>query len=182
MIILLYTVHVLICFFLIAVVLLQQGKGADLSVFGGGATQTAFGARGAATVLHKMTVVSFVLFIATTLVIGVVQSDQGSSDIFEDLDEEAAATATADDEATAEAGAGDEAAAEAEDDVQGALSADPDSDAAADGDVEAGDGDGAAGDGAAGDEAGDDGGTDDSSAADGGESDEPDAASGDTEG
>lgn len=94
MIVLLYTIHVLICFFLIAVVLLQQGKGADLSVFGGGATQTAFGARGAATVLHKMTVISFVLFIVTTLGIGIVQSERGASEIFEGLDDEAAATAT----------------------------------------------------------------------------------------
>ena len=47
MIYVLYTIHVLISFFLILVVLLQQGQGADLSVFGGGSTQTAFGARGA---------------------------------------------------------------------------------------------------------------------------------------
>ena len=49
----LYTIHVIICLFLIMVVLLQQGKGADLSVFGGGGTQTAFGARGAATLLAQ---------------------------------------------------------------------------------------------------------------------------------
>ena len=36
MIYLLYTLHIIICIFLILVVLLQQGKGADLSVFGGG--------------------------------------------------------------------------------------------------------------------------------------------------
>ena len=57
----------LVCVFLILVVLLQQGKGADLSVFGGGSTQTAFGARGATTLLHKLTVASFVIFILTTL-------------------------------------------------------------------------------------------------------------------
>ena len=56
MIYLLYTVHIMVCMFLILVVLLQQGKGADLSVFGGGTTQTAFGARGATTLLHKLTV------------------------------------------------------------------------------------------------------------------------------
>ncbi len=72
-----YFLHVLISLFLIMVVLLQQGKGADLSVFGGGGTMTAFGARGAATLLHKMTVGAFVGFIITTLVIGVLQG-QGS--------------------------------------------------------------------------------------------------------
>ena len=67
MIYLLEAVHVLVCIFLILVVLLQQGKGADLSVFGGGSTQTAFGARGATTLLHKLTVASFVIFIVTTV-------------------------------------------------------------------------------------------------------------------
>jgi preprotein translocase subunit SecG len=70
---LIFTVHVLVCVFLILVVLLQQGKGADLSVFGGGSTQTAFGARGATTFLHKLTVFSFIIFVLTTLGIGILQ-------------------------------------------------------------------------------------------------------------
>jgi preprotein translocase subunit SecG len=69
----LYFVHVLVSLFLILVVLLQQGRGADLSVFGGGATMTAFGARGAATLLHKLTVASFTIFILTTMSIALVQ-------------------------------------------------------------------------------------------------------------
>jgi preprotein translocase subunit SecG len=76
---LLYSVHILVCIFLILVVLLQQGKGADLSVFGGGSTQTAFGARSATTLLHKLTVASFVIFILTTVSIGVFQGRSGSS-------------------------------------------------------------------------------------------------------
>jgi preprotein translocase subunit SecG len=71
---LLEAVHVLVCVFLILVVLLQQGKGADLSVFGGGSTQTAFGARGATTLLHKLTVASFVIFILTTVSIALIKS------------------------------------------------------------------------------------------------------------
>jgi preprotein translocase subunit SecG len=70
---LLYVVHVLVCLFLILVVLLQQGKGADLSVFGGGNTQTAFGARSATTLLHKLTVASFVIFILTTVSIAILK-------------------------------------------------------------------------------------------------------------
>ena len=73
MLILLYTVHILICLFLILVVLLQQGSGADLSVFGGGATQTAFGARSATSLLHRMTVGAFIGFIITTIAIGFVK-------------------------------------------------------------------------------------------------------------
>jgi preprotein translocase subunit SecG len=76
---LLYTLHVLVCVFLILVVLLQQGKGADLSVFGGGSTQTAFGARGATTLLHKLTVASFVIFILTTISIALFKGGVGST-------------------------------------------------------------------------------------------------------
>ena len=79
MIYVLYAIHVLVCVFLILVVLLQQGKGADLSVFGGGSTQTAFGARSATTLLHKLTVGSFVVFVLTTLLIGLPQIRRGSS-------------------------------------------------------------------------------------------------------
>ncbi|MDE2921918.1 MAG: preprotein translocase subunit SecG [Acidobacteriota bacterium] len=75
----LYAVHVTVSLFLVLVVLLQQGKGADLSVFGGGASQAAFGARGAATLLHKLTVGCFVLFILTTLSIGFLQKQDTSS-------------------------------------------------------------------------------------------------------
>ena len=85
MIYLFSTIHVLNCLFLVLVVLLQQGKGADLSVFGGGGTMTAFGARGAATLLHKMTVFGFVGFIITTLIIGVLQKEGGGSSVMDDV-------------------------------------------------------------------------------------------------
>ena len=85
MIYVLYAFHVLVCLFLILVVLLQQGKGADLSVFGGGATQAAFGARGAASLLHKLTVGGFVAFIFTTVTIGFMTSTGGSSSVLSDL-------------------------------------------------------------------------------------------------
>ena len=78
MIYLLEAIHVLVCVFLILVVLLQQGKGADLSVFGGGSTQTAFGARGATTLLHKLTVASFVIFIVTTVSIALVKGQRST--------------------------------------------------------------------------------------------------------
>ena len=78
MIYLLYVIHVIVCVFLILVVLLQQGKGADLSVFGGGSTQTAFGARTATTMLHKLTVASFVIFIVTTVSIALAKGTVGT--------------------------------------------------------------------------------------------------------
>lgn len=102
---LIYTLHVLICFFLIAVVLLQQGKGADLSVFGGGGTQTAFGARGAATVLHKLSVGSFIAFIVTTLMIGVLQTQNDESGVLSGLPDAAEESAAAQNDEEEAAGA-----------------------------------------------------------------------------
>ena len=72
----LYTLHIILCLFLILVVLLQQGKGADLSVFGGGTTMTAFGARSATTLLHRLTVGGFVGFVLTTLLIAYLQGQR----------------------------------------------------------------------------------------------------------
>jgi preprotein translocase subunit SecG len=66
--------HVVACFFLIAVVLLQQGKGQDLaSAFGGGGTQTAFGPRGSANVLSRATTVLAAIFMLSSLALSVVR-------------------------------------------------------------------------------------------------------------
>jgi preprotein translocase subunit SecG len=77
----LYVLEVVVCLFLILVVLLQQGSGADLSVFGGGATQTAFGARGTTQFIHKLTVWAFVGFILLTLAIAVYKGGGSSSSV-----------------------------------------------------------------------------------------------------
>ena len=72
--------YVFICFFLILVVLVQQGKGADIAgAFGGGGTQTAFGARGATTLLHKLTTGAFIGFIVLALALTIMQARPKSS-------------------------------------------------------------------------------------------------------
>ena len=66
--------HIVACLFLIAVVLLQQGKGQDLaSAFGGGGTQTAFGPRGSATVLSRATTILAGLFMVTSLTLSLMR-------------------------------------------------------------------------------------------------------------
>lgn len=75
MIIVLVVFHVIISLFLILVVLVQQGKGADLAgAFGGGGSQTAFGARGATTLLHKLTTAFFILFVLTSISLAIMQA------------------------------------------------------------------------------------------------------------
>ena len=75
MIIVLVVLHVIISIFLILVVLVQQGKGADLAgAFGGGGSQTAFGARGATTLLHKLTTAFFILFVLTSISLAIMQA------------------------------------------------------------------------------------------------------------
>jgi preprotein translocase subunit SecG len=80
MTVLLVVLHVVISVFLILVVLVQQGRGADLAgAFGGGGSQTAFGARGATTLLHKLTTAFFVLFVITSMALAVLQARPRSS-------------------------------------------------------------------------------------------------------
>ena len=62
------TLHVIVCLFLIGVVLVQQGRSADLAgAFGGQGSQTAFGPRAAANVLTRLTTWSAVIFMVTSL-------------------------------------------------------------------------------------------------------------------
>ncbi len=61
-------VHVIVCLFLIGVVLIQQGRSADLAgAFGGQGSQTAFGPRAAANVLTRLTTWSAIIFMLTSL-------------------------------------------------------------------------------------------------------------------
>jgi preprotein translocase subunit SecG len=64
----LYTLHFVVCFILIGVVLLQRGKGADLGAsLGGGGANTIFGSRGAGNFLTRITTASAVIFMLTSL-------------------------------------------------------------------------------------------------------------------
>ena len=74
------TLYVLACFLLLLVVLLQQGKGGDMaSAFGGGGSQTAFGARAGATVLTRATTVLGILFMLFAIVLGIMGRGDSSS-------------------------------------------------------------------------------------------------------
>lgn len=72
-------IHYIVCIFLIIVILLQAGKGADIgAAFGAGGSQTLFGPRGAATFLNKMTAVVAGIFMVTSMSL-VMLSKNGST-------------------------------------------------------------------------------------------------------
>jgi preprotein translocase subunit SecG len=80
MVIVLTIVHVLVCFFLVVVVLLQSGKAADLAgAFGGMGSQTAFGPRGSATVLSKATTIAAAIFMMTSLTLAIMATRSAGS-------------------------------------------------------------------------------------------------------
>jgi len=78
--VLLVILYVLVCLFLVMVVLLQQGKGADLAgAFGGGGSQTSFGPRSTTNIMHRMTTGAFVLFVVLCLALAIFSGKQRAS-------------------------------------------------------------------------------------------------------
>ncbi len=59
--------HLIVCFLMIAAILLQAGKGAEIGAAFGGSSQTVFGSRGPGTFLSKVTVAAAVIFMMTSL-------------------------------------------------------------------------------------------------------------------
>jgi preprotein translocase subunit SecG len=74
------TVHVLVCMMIIAVVLLQAGKGADIgSAFGGSGSQAVFGSMGTPTLLGKVTAGVAIAFMLTSFWLASHGSKRGST-------------------------------------------------------------------------------------------------------
>ncbi len=70
-------IHLIVCLFLITIVLIQGGKGAELGAAFGGSSQTLFGARGAATFFSKLTTAAAVIFMLTSFTLSLVTSKGG---------------------------------------------------------------------------------------------------------
>lgn len=73
-------IHVLACFGIIGIVLLQSGKGADIgSAFGGAGSQAVFGSMGTPTLLGKITTGIAIVFTLTSFTLAMIGGDRGSS-------------------------------------------------------------------------------------------------------
>ena len=85
MLTLLIIFHLLAALILILVIMLQSGKAGDLSsAFGGATSQTAFGARGATTILTKITTFFAVIFVSTSLGLAILYSQDNSTTVMQD--------------------------------------------------------------------------------------------------
>jgi preprotein translocase subunit SecG len=80
--ILITLLHIVVCLFLVAVVLLQSGKGAEMGAsFGSGGSQSVFGAGGGTTFLSKLTTGAAVIFMLTSLTLAYLSGAPSSSSI-----------------------------------------------------------------------------------------------------
>ncbi len=86
---LLLVVHYLVSIFLIIVILLQAGKGADMGVTFGGGSQTVFGGRGAATFLSKLTTGVAIVFLFTSISLAGIAKNKSKSTILKTVPQEA---------------------------------------------------------------------------------------------
>ena len=87
MVSILTVVHVSVCIFLIIIVLLQHGKGADMgaSFGGGGSGQTVFGTDGPLPLLNKITTASAIIFMVTSVALAYYSANISKGSIMEDV-------------------------------------------------------------------------------------------------
>ena len=76
-------IHVLACIFLVLVVLLQTGKGADMGAVFGGSSSTVFGSTGAGNFLTRLTTASAVIFMVTSLSLTYLSGRQTTATVFD---------------------------------------------------------------------------------------------------
>lgn len=88
---LLIIVHVMVCLFLIGIVLLQHGKGADIGATFGGSSQSLFGTEGPVPLLNKVTTFSAVVFMVTSVALAYLSTQSGSGSVMTEMSKEQAA-------------------------------------------------------------------------------------------
>ncbi len=82
---LLIIIHVLVCLFLIVIVLLQHGKGADMGATFGGSSQTVFDTEGPLPLLNKITTGAAIVFMVTSVLLAYLSSSVGKGTVMQDV-------------------------------------------------------------------------------------------------
>lgn len=78
-------IHVLVCIFLIGIVLLQHGKGADIGATFGGSSQSLFGSEGPIPLLNKITTFSAIVFMGTSISLAYLSAHKSTGTVMGDL-------------------------------------------------------------------------------------------------
>lgn len=77
-------VHIMVCLFLVGLVLLQHGKGADIgATFGGG--NTVFGSEGPVPMLNKITTAVAIVFMITSVTLAYLGANSGNGSVMEEV-------------------------------------------------------------------------------------------------
>jgi preprotein translocase subunit SecG len=79
------SIHLIVCFLMIASILLQAGKGAEIGASFGGSSQTVFGSRGPGTFLSKVTVGTAIVFMLSSLSLAMLSREANTSSTVIDL-------------------------------------------------------------------------------------------------
>ena len=78
---LLIAVHVIVCVFLICIVLLQHGKGADIGASFGGSSQSLFGTEGPVPLLNKITTLAAIIFMGTSITLAYLSANKSTGTV-----------------------------------------------------------------------------------------------------
>jgi preprotein translocase subunit SecG len=78
---LLTVVHIIVCFFLVIIVLLQQGKGANMGATFGGSSNTVFGSEGPLPLLNKVTTLAAITFMVTSISLAYISAHKSTSSV-----------------------------------------------------------------------------------------------------
>jgi preprotein translocase subunit SecG len=82
---LLIVLHVAVCLFLVGIVLLQHGKGADIGATFGGSSQSLFGTEGPLPLLNKITTAAAIIFMLTSVALAYISSHTGTDSVMSGL-------------------------------------------------------------------------------------------------
>lgn len=85
-------IHVSVCVLMIASILLQSGKGAEIGAAFGGSSQTVFGSRGPGTFLSKVTVAAAIIFMLTSLGLAILSKERTFSSTVIDINKQQSST------------------------------------------------------------------------------------------
>ncbi len=78
-------IHVLVCLFLIGIVLLQHGKGADIGATFGGSSQSLFGTEGPVPLLNKITTLAAIIFMGTSISLAYISANKSTGTVMQDV-------------------------------------------------------------------------------------------------